>query len=56
VGEFAEELDIKVPGLTSGVKPSLFTALNVIEFTWLLNGTRYELGTPTAFTFAKQNP
>ena len=32
-----------------GVKPSLFTALNIIEFTWMLNHVRYESGTPTVF-------
>ena len=52
-GEFAEVL---LPGKngepgTEGVTPSLFNALNIIEFTWMLNGVRYESGTPTAFEF-----
>ncbi len=49
VGELAEGL---VPGNDNtpqiiGVKPSLFTALNIIEFTWLLNGARYDSGKAT---------
>lgn len=45
-GEFAEQL---VPGkdnapVSNGVKPSLFNAMNIIEFTWLLNGARYDSG------------
>jgi hypothetical protein len=45
-GEFAEDLeDWDGKGLkAAGVKPSLFTAMNIIEFTWLLNGARYESG------------
>lgn len=47
-GEFAEtiELDNKGVALPGGVKPSLFTALNLIEFTWLLNGVRQDSGLP----------
>jgi hypothetical protein len=47
-GEFAEVLELDkrdgngVRG--AGVKPSLFNALNIIEFTWLLNGVRYDSG------------
>jgi hypothetical protein len=47
-GEFAETLengDGQNP-VTGGVKPSLFDAMNIIEFTWLLNGIRYDSGTP----------
>ena len=47
-GEFAEQL---TNGKADGVKPSLFTPLNIIEFTWLLNNVRYESGTPTVFEF-----
>lgn len=52
-GEFAEVLRPGKTGApeTEGVLPSLFNALNIIEFTWLLNGVRYESGTPTAFEF-----
>ena len=50
-GEFSEELNIKSPALVHGVKPSLFSPINIIEFTWLLNGVRYESGVPTAFDF-----
>lgn len=44
--EFAEtiELDEKGAARPCGVKPSLFTALNLVEFTWLLNGVRHESG------------
>jgi len=50
-GEFAETLeggDGKNP-TTGGVKPSLFNAMNIIEFTWLLNGIRYDSGSPAAY-------
>lgn len=50
-GEFAEVLEVKSPTVADGVKPSLFSPLNIIEFTWLLNNVRYDSGTPTAFTF-----
>ena len=45
-GEFAEALeDWDGKGLkAAGVKPSLFNAMNIIEFTWLLNGARYNSG------------
>jgi hypothetical protein len=47
-GEFAEtiELDDKGSAMPGGVKPSLFNALNIIEFTWLLNGVRQDSGLP----------
>jgi hypothetical protein len=32
-----------------GVKPSLFSPLEIIEFTWLLNGVRYDSGYPKPF-------
>ena len=32
-----------------GVRPSVFSALNVIEFTWLLNRRPLRIGTPAAF-------
>jgi hypothetical protein len=50
-GEFTECL---VPGkdklpVLDGVKPSLFTALNIIDFTCLLNQVRCDSGRPSAF-------
>jgi hypothetical protein len=50
-GEFTECL---VPGKNNlpaldGVKPSLFTALNIIDFTLLLNQVRCDTGRPQAF-------
>jgi hypothetical protein len=57
-GEFAETIEIDkddnpFPG---GVKPSLFTALNLIEFTWLLNGVRTESGSARPFKFSGNPP
>ena len=49
-GEFCEQIESGAKA--EGVKPSLFSPLNIIEFTWLLNNVRYESGTPTAFEFA----
>jgi len=48
-GEFGEVLRPGPKGApeAEGVKPSLFNALNVIEFTWMLNGVRYESGVST---------
>ena len=48
-GEFAEVLEANAK--PEGVKPSLFSPLSIIEFTWLLNNVRYESGTPTSFEF-----
>ena len=48
-GEFAEVLEKDAKA--EGVKPSLFSPINIIEFTWLLNNVRYESGTPTVFEF-----
>lgn len=47
-GEFAETLEggAGAEPRTGGVKPSLFTAMNIIEFSWLLNGVRYDSGRP----------
>ncbi len=50
-GEFTEELNLKSPALINGVRPSLFSAVNIIEFTWLLNHVRYDSGVPATFTF-----
>ncbi|MGL5019285.1 MAG: hypothetical protein ACRDBP_14210 [Luteolibacter sp.] len=52
-GEFTECL---IPGKDNlpaldGVKPSLFTALNIIDFTWLLNQVRSDSGRPQEFKF-----
>lgn len=57
-GEFAETIEIGKDGkpFPGGVKPSLFTALNLIEFTWLLNGVRAESGTALPFHFQGSPP
>lgn len=57
-GEFAETIEIGKDGkpFPGGVKPSLFTALNIIEFTWLLNGVRTESGSPLPFEFSGTQP
>lgn len=49
-GEFAETIEVKPgnPVTPGGVKPSLFTAINIIEFTWLLNGARFDGGRPAS--------
>ncbi len=49
-GEFAETIEVKPgkPVMPGGVKPSLFTAINIIEFTWLLNGARFDGGRPVS--------
>lgn len=39
-----------------GVKPSLFSPLEIIEFTWLLNGVRYDSGHPKQFTLPAVAP
>ena len=50
--QFAEVLIPTSTGLkTDSVAPSLFTATEIIELTWLLNGLRYDSGSPTAFSF-----
>lgn len=49
MGDFAEEVN---PGpKPNGVMPSLFSPLTIIEFTWLLNNTRYDTGVPASFAF-----
>ena len=47
-GEFAEitESNDGKNLRSGGVKSSLFNAMNIIEFTWLLNGARYDSGRP----------
>lgn len=54
-GEFAETIEIGKDGkpFPGGVKPSLFTALNLIEFTWLLNGVRADGGSRAGFEFSR---
>lgn len=54
-GEFAEVLRPGKNGAPEpdGVQPSLFNALNIVEFTWLSNGVRYESGTPVGFDFPR---
>jgi hypothetical protein len=49
-GEFAETIEVKPgkPVMPGGVKPSLFTAVNIIEFTWFLNGARFDGGHPVS--------
>jgi hypothetical protein len=44
VGTFVEAIN-KTPA-AEGVQESLFSPLNIIEFTWLLNGCRYDSGSP----------
>ena len=44
VGTFVEAIN-KTPA-ADGVQESLFSPLNIIEFTWLLNGCRYDNGNP----------
>jgi len=44
-GEFCERLSIKNEKPV-GVIPSLFTACQIIDFTWLKNGMRMDYGTP----------
>ena len=51
--EFTEVL---LPGednrpAVDGVRPSLFTALNIIDFTWLLNDVRCDSGAPVQIAF-----
>jgi len=50
--EFAETIELDQAGVAQpgGVKPSIFTALNLIEFTWLLNGVRQDSGLLTPCT------
>lgn len=52
-GEFAEMLlpSSATKPSTGGVRPSLFMASALIEFTWLLNGVRIDSGSPTSFAF-----
>jgi hypothetical protein len=45
VGTFAETID-KTPR-SVGVQESLFSAMNIIEFTWLLNNCRMDKGAPS---------
>jgi hypothetical protein len=45
VGTFVEDIT-KAPGIL-GVEESLFSPMNIIEFTWLLNNCRYDGGSPT---------
>ena len=49
-GTFAEAIEIidNTPK-AEGVEESLFSPMNIIEFTWLLNNCRYESGSPTYF-------
>ncbi|MGA9760448.1 MAG: hypothetical protein WBQ51_18920 [Candidatus Sulfotelmatobacter sp.] len=44
IGTFVEAIN-KTPA-ADGVQESLFSPLNIIEFTWLLNGCRYDNGNP----------
>jgi hypothetical protein len=48
--------EVLIPTTSNGVKvdsvaPSIFTAAEAIDFTWLLNGMRIDSGSPQAFTF-----
>jgi len=53
-GSFGEVVSFEngVPVMT-GVQESLFSPLIVIEFTWLLNGCRYDAGTPIPLVWAR---
>lgn len=52
-GDFAEVL---LPGPKGdGVRPSVFSALTMIEFTWLLEGVRFDTGVPVEFQFPKMD-
>ncbi len=45
-GTFAEADNPDTTPIAQGVEESLFSPLNIIEFTWLLNGCRYDNGNP----------
>lgn len=49
-GEFSETLELGSDNMltAAGIKPSLCTALSIIEFTWLMNNARYEAGMSVA--------
>lgn len=50
--EFAEVLVPTAGGVSAeSVAPSLFTAAEAIELTWLMNGVRIDSGAPQAFSF-----
>lgn len=50
--EFAEVLVPTSAGVSAeSVAPSLFTAAEAIELTWLMNGVRIDSGAPQPFTF-----
>ncbi|MGO8718959.1 MAG: hypothetical protein ACLQMO_07045 [Acidobacteriaceae bacterium] len=45
-GTFAEADNPYTTPIAQGVEESLFSPMNIIEFTWLLNGCRYDRGNP----------
>ena len=46
-GTFGEVISVKGGApVTTGVQEALFSPLNIIEFTWLLNRCRYDAGSP----------
>jgi len=53
VGTFVEAIN-KTPA-AEGVQESLFSPLNIIEFTWLLNGCRYDNGSPVYVDLADKS-
>jgi hypothetical protein len=53
VGTFVEAIN-KTPA-ADGVQESLFSPLNIIEFTWLLNGCRYDGGNPVYVDLMKKS-
>ncbi len=57
-GEFAETIESENGQnlRAGGVMPSLFNPMNLIEFTWLLNGVRYDSGQPVACPLPATQP
>lgn len=46
-GFFSQEYTISDPPHASGVQPSLFGCLSMIDFVWMLNGYRMDGGGPS---------
>ena len=54
-GTFAEAINPYMTPAAQGVEESLFSPLNIIEFTWLLNGCRYDRGDPVYVDLADKS-
>jgi hypothetical protein len=55
-GQFAEVYEVAGDGTAAtGVRPSLFGAINLIDFVWLLNGYRADQGMPLFVNLAGTN-